>query len=83
MFYAQNRCEFKDCGDGLIAITGPYVDRFGEHTVHVDARDLEKCMSGANVQDVLFYLSSDDREFLMSGLSPNGWDDATLYEEEE
>lgn len=34
-----------------------------------------------NIQDLMPYLNDDDREFILSGITPGEWD--TLYQEEE
>lgn len=34
-----------------------------------------------NIQDLMPYLNDDDREFILSGITPGEWD--TLYREEE
>ena len=35
--------------------------------------DFEKFKNGASIQECLDYISEDDREFLVSGISPKGW----------
>ena len=39
----------------------------------VDALDIEAWREGALIQDVLGYLSADEREFLMTGITPAEW----------
>jgi len=36
-----------------------------------------------NIQDLMPYLNDDDREFLLSGITPEEWDEAFLDSEED
>ena len=54
---------------------GPYT------TASFPAPALFAYNNGAYIQDVLHMLSESDREFILSGISPKGWE--TLKEEEE
>lgn len=42
---------------------------------------IKKYKTGAYVQDAFFFLSSDDREFLISGTTPEEWNDMFGKEE--
>lgn len=76
MRYADNFCTYteedKD-GEHLYHFTGPYFDSAGSHTVTIKGPDLFKYRQGTHIQEAFPYLSDDDREFLMSGFSPEGW----------
>ena len=42
----------------------------------VDRADLDSWEAGnGNIQDIMPYLSPDEREFLMTGITPEEWDD--------
>ena len=42
-------------------------------TIKMDAADYMAWCSGALIQDAMPYLSADDREFLMTGITPEEW----------
>lgn len=44
------------------------------HSVTVRAKDLERYRQGSFIQDAMPSLSSNDREFLISGTGPGYWD---------
>ena len=82
MRWAASKCKITSAGEN-VEITGPYYDDPKRtRTVRVKLADLEKLKNGTvkYVQDAFPYLSADDREFLISGMSPEGWD-ATFREE--
>ena len=63
--------------DGRLSLTGKRtVGGLGrEHTVNgVLPLDLIKWLHGTLIQDAMPYLSDSDREFLMSGITPDEWD---------
>ena len=61
--------------------TGPCVVTGKPYTVKVKGEDLYRYRNGAYIQNAFQYLSPDDREFLMTGISPEGWKE-TFREEE-
>lgn len=74
MMYARHKCQIVESGEDVV-ITGPYFDdRNRTRTVTVKRSDLQKYNEGTFIQDAFPYLSADDREFLISGMSPEGWD---------
>jgi hypothetical protein len=77
MRYAATKCELSSDGKGHILITGPYWDDPARsRTVTVNSADFHDYQDGKikYIQDAFPYLSSDDREFLISGMSPEGWE---------
>ena len=50
-------------------------------SVVVDSNDYFKWVNGELAQRAFLYLSAAEREFLISGLSPEGWDQ--LFEDEK
>lgn len=78
MRYARARCKFVDKGE-IVTIQGRYHDDPSrERTVSVFKEDLEAYNKGEGpkryIQNAFPYLSADDREFLISGMSPEGFD---------
>ena len=57
-----------------VTLSGPCYVTGKEYTVKVQYPDLQKYFAGAYMQDAFPYLSADDREFLISGTSPEGWE---------
>jgi hypothetical protein len=85
MFHAMNACthDYSAGGkDGSVTFAGPYFDAPDRsRSVTVRLTDLDKYTRGALIQDAFPYLSVDDREFLLSGMSPEGF--AKLTEDAE
>lgn len=61
---------------GMVEISGPCVVTGATFTVTVKMADWLKYKAGGYVQDCFPYLKADQREFLISGISPAGWDEA-------
>lgn len=84
MQYADAHCGITERykPEHVYIVTGPYKDKPDDigRTVVLKAPDLFKYRQGAMIQDAFPYLSADDREFLMSGYSPEAF--AKLAEEE-
>jgi len=78
--YARARCnqsaQVSDLGgDAKVTFDGPYSDDPNRtHSVTVNLSDIGRYGRGAMIQDAFPYLSIDDREFLQTGISPEGWD---------
>jgi len=53
--------------------TGPCLKTGKPYSVTVPAKGLYNYNQGAHIQDAFPNLSNDDREFLISGYSPEGW----------
>lgn len=75
MFYADNYCKCEEFFEpehiyrfkGICVVTGkPY-------SVSVPAKELYAYRQGELIQNAMRSVSIDDREFLMSGISPAGW----------
>ncbi len=45
------------------------------HEVIVPTDGLDRWLCGALIQDAMPNVSADDREFLISGISPKGWEE--------
>jgi hypothetical protein len=76
MRYADSRCTYTETfenGQQYYNFTGPCVVTKKIITVKVPAQGLFAYRQGAYIQDAFPTLSKDDREFLMSGISPEGW----------
>lgn len=63
--------------------TGPCVVTGKEYSVTVKAESLYKYRRGALIQDAFREVSVDDREFLISGYSPEGWKQSFGEDESE
>lgn len=63
-----------------VIIKGPCVITGEEYQVSVPAIELAKWSAGGLAQDVLISLTAEQREFLISCVSPEGW--KTIFGEE-
>ena len=75
MQYALNHCTYEEKyePEHVYVFTGPCVVTKKLPSVTVPAAGLYRYHQGAYIQDAFPNLSADDREFLMSGISPGGW----------
>jgi len=76
MRYADNFCECVEQyePEHTYTFTGPCLGTRKNYSVTVKAPDLYKYRQGEYIQNAFPYLSAGDREFLMSGYSPEGWE---------
>lgn len=71
-----DRCRYVEtyeAGKHVYVFTGPCVVTGKPYTVKVPAPGLFKLRQGALVQDAFPDLSFGDREFIVTGTSPEGW----------
>lgn len=61
--------------------TGKYFDKDETHSVFIPKAQLDAYKAGAHIQDAMPDLSADDREFLISGMSPEGFDEVCKEDE--
>lgn len=81
MRYALGQCEcIESYAPHTYTFTGPCIVTGETHSVTVPADGLYKYHQGAYIQDAFPDLSADDREFLLSGISPAGW--AVTFEDD-
>lgn len=60
--------------DATVKVSAPCVKTQEEYSVILTQEDFAKWRSGiGHIQDQLPNLSIEDREFLISGISPKGW----------
>lgn len=76
MRYADRFCQVEEKYDPehTYTFTGICLGTQKPYSVTVKGSDLYKYRQGAKIQDAFPYLSAGDREFLISGYSPEGWD---------
>ena len=65
----------------LIAKTSSLTSRTHEMEIDVSEKQITLWMEGALIQDVMPNLSPDEREFIMTGITPAEW--ATTFGEEQ
>lgn len=74
MKYAFKHCQAQDEPDGqYTTFTGPCVVTGKPYSVRVPTLGILLYSEGAMIQEAFPALSTDDREFLLSGFSPEGW----------
>lgn len=75
MRYADSNCLYSEVFEpehGYL-FTGPCVVTGKRHSVFVPGAGLYQYRQGRHIQDAFPEMSSDNREFLISGISPEGW----------
>lgn len=78
MRYADDHCSCQksiENGEHMYIYTGKCIITKKEVVVKVPAQGLFAYRQGAHIQDAFPDLSKDDREFLLSGISKEGWDE--------
>ena len=76
MRYADNHCQYVEKfidGHQYYFFTGPCAITQKMYTVKVPAEELFNYRQGQYIQQALKSVSAEDREFLMTGYSPEGW----------
>lgn len=73
MRYAATNCSVKSEQAGTVTFTGPCFVTGKPYSVTVLIEGIRKYNAGAMMQDAFPLLSAGDREFLISGTSPEGW----------
>lgn len=76
MRYAFSHCTYEEKfenGVHTYVFTGPCFKTGKPYSVIVPAAGLFQYNQGAKIQDAFPHMSNEDREFLMSGYSPEGW----------
>ena len=71
----MNRPELlaEDVGNGFAKVHGPCKFTGEEYECLVPIDGLIRFLNGEPAQDALESVSAEDREFLISGISPKGW----------
>jgi hypothetical protein len=67
------RCEIVNNQDGTYTITGRCILTHKLYMVVVKAKELQNWKNGELIQKAMPDVSIDDREFLISGISPSGF----------
>jgi hypothetical protein len=62
-----------DNGDGTTTVVGNCVFTGEEYSCTVPTEGLARFLQGEHAQTAMPTVSADDREFLISGISPAGW----------
>lgn len=85
MYVFSGACRFEALADEKVRITGLCVFTGKPHSLVVGLSGLRKVHAGGRLATCMPELTADEREFLMSGISPTGWDDTfpLSHEEEE
>ncbi len=85
MRYADSNCTHTEVYQPKhgYRFTGPCLITGNQYSVFVPARELFAHRSGALIQDAMPSVSAGDREFLMTGMSPDGWNQAFPNEDAE
>jgi len=60
----------------LIRMSSMLTGKIHEREINVTPEQLQKWHDGMLIQDAMPHLSADDREYLISGATPEEWDEA-------
>lgn len=84
MMYADNRCVCNEIyePEHVYVFTGLCIVMKKSYSVVVPAKELYAYRQGELIQNAMPSVSSDDREFLQSGMSPEGWGKAFSEDDE-
>ena len=86
MRYADQHCSYtesKEPEPHTYTFTGPCMVTGRPYSVTVLAKELFAYRQDIHIQDAMPSVSAEDREFLISGTSPEGWKEVFGSEEEE
>lgn len=86
MRFADTHCRYEERvinGQHFYLFTGHCVITNKNYTVKVPAQELYNYRQRQYIQTALKSVSAEDREFLMTGYSPEGWKQVFYDEEEE
>lgn len=74
-YFLSKACTYEELyePEHLYRFTGPCIVTGKTYSVDVPAPDLYKYHQGAFIQNAFPGMLSGDREWLMSGISPEGW----------
>ena len=75
MRFADSRCTCTEKYEPyhIYTFTGQCIVTGKTYSVDVPAKELHRYRKGAMIQHALASVSAEGREFLMSGMSPEGW----------
>jgi len=76
MRYADTRCTYEEVfenNEQFYVFTGPCFHTKKPYSVKIPGHELYAYRQGGLIQDTLKSVNRDDREFLISGYSPDGW----------
>lgn len=85
MRYADSFCTYTESMEGghTYTFTGPCKVTNKPYSVTIKAEELYAYRQGQLIQDAMPSLSPPDREFLITGYSPEGWDSVFKDEEDD
>lgn len=69
-------CEINFNTDNTVIVSGECTFTRKPYSVTVPADGFKEWLNGKHIQDAMPSVSADDREFLISGISPEGWTEA-------
>ena len=83
MTYADSCCTYKELNNPhRYAFTGKCIITKKMVTVEIPGKELYAYRQGKHIQDAMPSVSKADREFLMSGISEEGWQQTFSGEED-
>lgn len=76
MLYIDTNCTYMEVyePEHIYIFTGPCKVTGKLYTVRIPGSALFAYRQGAYIQDAMWMLQPEDREFIMTGISPEGWE---------
>lgn len=81
--YAIKHCSVDEIDNDTLLVTGSCIVTGKDYKVEAKRQSFVDYLNGAYIQDAFNYLNADDREFLLSGYSPEGWIEVFGEEDED
>ena len=72
----NSNLQVKDNRDNTSTVTGKCIFIGEEYSCIIPTNELKRFLEGEHAQTAMPSVSADDREFLISGISPAGWKEA-------
>lgn len=68
----------------IITRIDPFTQKENSQEINVTEQQLDQWRNGGrNIQDVMRHLTDDEREFIMTGIMPDSWDELFKGKEDE
>jgi len=68
--------EFHEDGTATVVRYSPFSGKWHKATLRMTRRNLAQWLDGELIQDVFPNLATDEREFLITGITPAEWEEA-------
>lgn len=67
----------------IVIRVDPFTQKEHSQEINVTEQQLDQWRGGRNIQDVMRHLTDDEREFIMTGIMPDSWEEIFKGQEDE